>query len=322
MRPVGSAAIYCVVDANFFIGAVAAINSLRLTGHAQPIYVLDCGLQEEQRRLLAREATVIDAPAASTPYLLKHVAPLAYPADPMLLIDVDVIVTGSLRPLLEEAVAGKVVAFADALADRHDPRWAELLELGEIRRQPYVNSGLVAVPQKLGTEILQLLATCGSVVDTSRSMAGQGRPSDPFYFPDQDVLNAILGSKVAREDLLVLEHRLAPHPPFRGVHIRDEATLSCAYEDGTRPLLLHHIQRKPWSALTRANVYSRLLPRLLFGSDVPLGLRPEQVPLRLRTGALASIDRRRADAYARWRRARARVGVRRRLRALRIPPAG
>lgn len=312
-----SAAVYCVADANVFIGAVATINSLRLTGHDEPIYLLDCGLEEEQRLLLAQEATVLDAPEAPTPHLLKHVAPLAYPAASALLIDVDVIVTGSLRPLFEGALAGQVVAFADALSDRFDPRWSDLPGLGEIRRQPYVNSGLVALPHQLGAEILRMLATCVPAVDTSRSMVGRGNSSDPFFFLDQDVLNAILGSRVARHDLLVLDHRLAPHPPFRDVRIRDEASLSCVYPDGTTPLALHHIQRKPWLQPTRSTVYSRLLPRLLVASDLPLRLSPAELPLRLRAGTLAAMDRRRADIHARWLRLRGRVGVRRRLASLR-----
>jgi hypothetical protein len=34
------AAFYCVADERFFLGAVGLINSLRLVGHAEPIYLL------------------------------------------------------------------------------------------------------------------------------------------------------------------------------------------------------------------------------------------------------------------------------------------
>ena len=38
------AAFYCVADERYFLGAVGMLNSLRLLGHAEPIYVLDCGV--------------------------------------------------------------------------------------------------------------------------------------------------------------------------------------------------------------------------------------------------------------------------------------
>ncbi len=42
------------------------INSLRLNGHREPIYLLDCGLSDDQRELLAAEVTVVDAPDGSS----------------------------------------------------------------------------------------------------------------------------------------------------------------------------------------------------------------------------------------------------------------
>src|SRR5438105_1515503 len=118
MVTVDTRAIYCVVDAQFFLGAVATINSLRLCGHREPIFALDCGLESWQKRLLTREATVTAASAGGAPHLLKHVLPLAEPAETMILVDTDIIVTRSLEPLIA-AAAEKVVAFADVL-DRFD----------------------------------------------------------------------------------------------------------------------------------------------------------------------------------------------------------
>jgi hypothetical protein len=314
MRVVVSAAIYCVADRRMFVGAVAVINSLRIVGHREPIFVLDCGLEEDQRKLLSREATLVTSRSQQTPHLSKCVLPLARPADAMLLIDADVIVTRSLLPLLQTAAEGKVVAFADALADRFDARWSELLDFGEPRRQPYVNSGIVALPRGLGSEVLEGLRSAAPRVDVGRSMVAQGNPEDPFYFLDQDVLNAILATAINEEDLVILEYRLAPHPPFPGVRVRDAASLQCAYDDGAEPFALHHIQRKPWLAAVRSTVYSRLLTRLLLAPDLPLRLQPHQLPVRLRTGTLASLDQRRAGLLAGWRRLRGHIGLRRRLR--------
>ena len=47
------AAFYCVADERYFLGAVGMINSLRLLGHDEPAFVLDCGLTASQRTLLS-----------------------------------------------------------------------------------------------------------------------------------------------------------------------------------------------------------------------------------------------------------------------------
>ncbi len=60
-------AFYCVSDARYFLGAVAMINSLRLNGHREPIYLLDAGLSDDQRELLAAEATIVKAPPRRRP---------------------------------------------------------------------------------------------------------------------------------------------------------------------------------------------------------------------------------------------------------------
>ena len=98
------AAFYCVSSEMFFLGAVALINSLRLVGHREPVFVLDCGLTPTQRELLSADATVVPAPGPTTPFLLKTVAPLRHPAEVMVLIDADIIVTRSLGELIDRAV--------------------------------------------------------------------------------------------------------------------------------------------------------------------------------------------------------------------------
>ncbi len=237
-------AIYCVADANVFLGAVAMVNSLRLVGHREPVLVLDCGLEDEQRRLLEREATVVPAPEGSTPHLLKHVLPLAEPAEVMLLVDCDIIVTQSVELLFELAARGDIVGFADRLEDRFDRRWSELLGLGAPVVRTYVNSGFLALPGDPGRRLLADLGDKARLVDPARSMIGAGSALDPFYFLDQDVLNALLATRP--DGLVALESRLAPHPPFQGVRLRDPSSLDCAYDDGERPFALHHIQAKPW----------------------------------------------------------------------------
>ena len=77
-----AAAFYCVADERYFLGAVGLINSLRLVGHTEPIFLLDCGLTAAQRELLAAARRAASTrPSDAPPWLLKTVAPLARPAD-------------------------------------------------------------------------------------------------------------------------------------------------------------------------------------------------------------------------------------------------
>src|SRR6266571_6317155 len=95
------AAFYCVTDSRYFLGAVGMVNSLRLLGHREPVYVLDCGLTAHQRELLTPHITLVAAPSDAPPWLLKTVAPLRHPADVMVLIDADIVVTRPLSELIE-----------------------------------------------------------------------------------------------------------------------------------------------------------------------------------------------------------------------------
>jgi hypothetical protein len=149
-------------------------------------------------------------------------------------------------------------------------------------------------------------------MDVERSLFGRGVPTDPFYFLDQDILNALLASEFADDAVEALDHRLAPHPPFGDVRIEDEATLRCTIDGGVQPFLLHHIQRKPWLAPLPETPYSKLLSRLLLSDDVRIPVSPNEVPLRLRHGKLASVERRRVAWATSVRRTRRRLGLRRR----------
>src|SRR4051812_4130218 len=138
---------YLVSDARYFIGAVALINSLRLVGHDEPVFVLDCGLTAEQRALVGPEATLVPSDESRPPTLRKAVAPLRYPADVMVLLDTDVLVVRHLADFVGTARGGKVVGFPDVLhADRHFAEWETLFGVGPPRRQPFLNAGHLLVP--------------------------------------------------------------------------------------------------------------------------------------------------------------------------------
>jgi hypothetical protein len=55
---------FTVTDRNFFIGAVGLVNSLRLVGHEQRIFIMDCGLVEHQRDVLKSECEFVEPPAS------------------------------------------------------------------------------------------------------------------------------------------------------------------------------------------------------------------------------------------------------------------
>jgi hypothetical protein len=284
------AAFYCVADNRYFLGAVGLINSLRLLGHSEPIYLLDCGLESDQLELLTPHVELVPAPDKSPPWLLKTVAPLAHPAHVMVLLDTDMIVTRKLSDLVGLAAGGRVVAFRDRDEDRYFPEWAEL-GLGSPRRQPYLSSGFVSLGQPLAESILQTLGSAQRHVDFGRTFWRRNVRDYPYLYADQDVLNAILATTVEPERIVALENRLAPNPPFRGVRIVDEGTLQCAHRDGIEPYVLHQFVRKPWLERMYHGIYPRLLARLLLSDDVEVRVPESEVPRRMRRGPIASAER-------------------------------
>jgi hypothetical protein len=212
----------------------------------------------------------------------------------VVLLDADVVVTRPLTELIATAASGSVVAFENDV-QRHFGEWDELLGLGPVRDRPYMTSSAVFAGDDPARHLLPLVEKLQMEVDRERTWLGGGDQSNPLYYLDQDVFNAVAHSRLAADQVVALEARLAPIPPFGGVRILDEITLRCAYRDGTEPYLLHHCFRKPWLVRMRSNVYSRLLTRLLLGPDVPLRLEPADLPLRLRTGSTGRAARLASD---------------------------
>jgi lipopolysaccharide biosynthesis glycosyltransferase len=242
-----------------------------------------------------------------------------HPSQVQVLIDADIIVTQPLTEFIEAARAGRVVAFIEPKPthNRSFREWASRLGLAQLRRQPYLNAGQLFVPESLGRRLYPLWTEGQKKVKLIETRYGKARLRDPFYFADQDVLNAVLAGHFEAGELMLEEHRLAPHYPFPGLHLVDANRLACRYPDGTEPFLLHHILAKPWLKATRTTIYSQLLSRLLLAPDVALRLEPRQLPLRLREGKWAAADRRRAHlqalVYSHSRRQLGRFGIRTRI---------
>ena len=310
-------AFYCVANARHFLGAVALVNSLRLNGHEEPIFVGDCGLAPAQRDFLAREATVLETEPAASAHLLKWCVPRRHPARVAVLLDADLIVTRSLAPLLDEGGAGRFAAFADPVSNRFHSEWEDLPGLGPIRRHRYANAGVIVLPSHRGDEILDLVERGQATMDVELTASRGGTSSYPFYFADQDVWNAVFGARLEPDELCVLPAQLAPHPPFAGLRLLSPTGLDCAYADGVRPFVLHHVARKPWLEATPHNLYARLMQRLLTAPDLPLRLDEHQVPRRFRDGPLGSAERGRVAIGAFIWSHRGRLGLRRRLASVR-----
>ena len=278
----------------YFLGAVGMINSLRVLGHQEPIFLLDCGLSARQAELLRPHVTLVQGRTDAPPYVLKTIAPLRHPAEVMVLIDADMVATRSFAELIRQAAEGRVIAPRNDI-DRFSAEWSELLGLGPIRREPYVSSGLVFLGPSIGEKVLTLMDALIDKVRLDLTFDRRDDPDYPLFYMEQDVLNAILASRVERDRVVHLAHRLVPNPPFPGLRLLDETALRCSYGDGTEPYALHHFAVKPWLEPARHGPYSRLLRRLLTGGDVPIRVSEQELPLRLRSGMRAWMDRKRVD---------------------------
>ncbi len=308
-------AFYCVADSNYFLGAVGMINSLRVLGHREPMYVLDCGLSPGQRDSLATHATLVRGPDDVPPCLLKTIAPLRHPAEVMILIDADIVASRSLARLINRASEGRVVAFKDG-EDRYFPEWGEILGAGAPRRQPYVSSSLVLLGGAAGQRVLRLMDELAPRIELAGSPFASRVPDhdffrgdyatpaarQPFFYPEQDLLNAILATEIDPGSLEAIDRHLEADPPFTGLRVIDEQALRCRYRDGSEPYVLHHFALKPWLERTFDSPYARLLRRLLVGPDLAIRVPAQTLPFRFRTGALAWVSRMAVNAYdlARW----------------------
>ena len=312
-------AFYTVSSRAYFLGAVAMINSLRLHGHDEPVFVLDCGLTREQREWLAATATVVAGPDAVAPHMLKPIAPRLHPARTMVLMDADLIVTRPLGELIELAGDGRVVAFRNN-EERWEDAWGELLDLGPLEPIEYMFSSWVALGGELGAEVMELFGDRVGWVDVARTSfsvnlldPAHRPPEYPLHLMDQDVLNAVVAATARPQQIVALATRGTAMIPFDGLEVVDAARLRCRYDDGTEPYLLHHIlPGKPWLEAAAESAYSILLRRLLNDPELAIAIPPAALPRRLREGPLGRLDRACARALlrARWNAGvgRARLG--------------
>lgn len=248
---------YCVADSDHFIGLAGLVNSLRTVGHDETVFVLDCGLTGWQRGLLARTPGIrLERDTVGRhPMLSKTVLPLRYPAELMVVVDVDVIATRRLDGLFGRGL----LLFPDESRDRFEPEWSEL-GFGAPVRHPYLASGQMVLPREGGLELLRVWSEAmGRLASRPDLLA-----SPAFRYPDMDALNALVGTAIPLDSFAVAAVDAVAYPPF--------ADISTAY-------LLHHFMAKPWNGFVPPNAYSRALASLLSGG--PIRVPRWRVPLRV-----------------------------------------
>jgi hypothetical protein len=278
---------YTVSNHAYFLGTVALLNSLRVTGNDGQLVVLDAGLTPEERSALKAHANVVSVSEdRGHPVLLKPFPYLLGSSGVIVVLDSDIIVTSSLTPITSLAQEGKICvcpAWEEKARTRWFPEWEDTLRLrAPLRREDWVHDGVVVFDTAHWPDLLERWWEVCSLVPPSEIFANGA----PFNAGDADALNALLMSEVPREGLAIL-------PPgeevFAGnVRIDDVETLACSV-DGRSATFIHVPDRpKPWEnrgwLRHGAAVYLQLMRRLLFGSDATLRLDAGRVPIWLRPG--------------------------------------
>ena len=299
------ARIYTLADRNYFVGVVALLNSLRLTGNTQELVVLDCGLEERQRVRLSAHTTVVPLPpqtARSKTLAKPYIGTLASASEIMIYVDSDVLVTASLAPIAALAARGSICLFPVDWPEqraRNCPEWQRLFQLrAPLRKQVYANAGFLALSAGRWPDLLARWDQLCAAVPEGATFSGE-ISTNPLWAGDQDALNALLMSEVPAEAVCLLPEEESVFPPMmEHVEVEDADALLCTL-GGAKITMLHYSWvPKPWAprAWRRMqrplhDAYARILPRVLFGDDVSLLLEPHEVPAWLRRGAVAAAAR-------------------------------
>jgi hypothetical protein len=268
---------FTIADADYYLGLVALVNSLRFHGHTDPITVLDLGLTEAQRSEISAECDLVRLPpgAPDNPWLLHPLVCQTRLAKTTVYIDSDIIVTSPLDEILATAGRGAICVFADYLEDRWSAAWEEIFGLGvPPRRQPYVNAGFLAFSTDHFPSFLERWTECCKRITHDAGVASDVDLASPTGLASQDALNALLMSEVGAERVSVQPSRTLAQGAWQLAKTRvvDGKLLDCQ-RDGVSTMLLHSWGNpKPWQAAAgpdlRRTAYLLCLRRLLNGDDV------------------------------------------------------
>ena len=282
----GKTTYYTISDAEFFLGTVMLLNSLRLTRNEGNLVVLDAGLDSFQRTLLERHVDIVDIPKkiAGTPGSMKPYPYLVGASGTVVLIDSDIVVTGLLDDTLELAREGQIVAapaWCEANRTRWFAEWEPTLKLrAPLRREDWVNAGFVVFETEQWPRLLERWWEVNELVPAEQAFLD----NQPFNAVDADALNALLMSEIPRSALSLLRDGDEAFPGR--VVIEDVESLRCTLNGRPTRLLHYPDSPKPWQrrgwVRAGATTYAKIIHRLLFEPDVPLGLDPADVAVWLR----------------------------------------
>jgi hypothetical protein len=288
---------FTLADSRYFPGVVALVNSLRLQGHHDPITVLDLGLSPDQRQRLSNECEFVTPPTelARHPWLLEPYACMAAPAETVIYIDADVIVTRPLDALIASAREGKVCVFANLPDDRWFPEWETIFAVAAPRRQTYVNAGFLAFSTASFPNLLaRWWACCDRVLEQPTVFDG-AKTSSPAAYSSQDALNALLMSEIdsASIEFQPISAEAQGPEQLAEAEVVDLHSLACRF-DGAPTTLLHAWGTpKPWqreaARTLRRSAYLSCLRRLLIGEDLAVSFPADEAPLWLRPGPAGAV---------------------------------
>jgi len=284
---------YTVSDAEFFLGTVMLLNSLRVTGNEGRLAVLDVGLEPGQRALLEQHADVVDVSKkiAGTPVSMKPYPYLLQASGTVVVIDSDIVVTARLDDALDTARAGRIVAapaWSEAGRNRWFAEWEPTLKLrAPLRREEWVHNGFIVLETDRWPNLLERWWELCELVPAEQAFLD----NQPFNAPDADALNALLMSEIPRDALALLPDG---DEAFGGhVVIEDVRSLRCTLKGRPTRLLHYPDSPKPWQrrgwVRAGAPAYTKLMRRLLFDPDVTLRLDPADAPVWLRPGRLGRL---------------------------------
>lgn len=321
-------AFYTVANAPYFLGLAGLVNSLRLTGHTQPIVVLDAGLTPAQRQALAAQCEFVAPPpgTVSSPVLWKIAGPQARPAEIVVIIDSDIVVTGSLEPTLDAARRGRVCAYPDPDDGRWFAEWDVALGLPPMRRQTYLNTGYVAFSTRTWPQLVDRWSElCHQI--RAQPLYVKGAPQGPTSQGEQDIFNALMMSEFPSDAALPLPAEEAPISASSirdEVQVLDQSSFSCVRR-GVPVRLIHYAGKpKPWlpGAWVRSqrHAYTHLLIRATTWPDAPVRLSMREFPWWMRQDPISRFRVRvRLGLGWRYRALQRRMGLRPPLRPTASP---
>lgn len=267
------------------------LESLRHSGNTAAAFVLDLGLQPEERERLSGMATLLALPAEAKglhPRQMKATADLFWSSGTVVLLDADMIITSPLDDMIELAREGKVAVHPDhdITTGKQFPEWADAFELSApLRPQPYVNCTPLAISLDHWPGFFERWrTTCLRLPPDWQTQGYLG----PFGLPAQDAMNALLMSEIPAEAVWIgAKERTVHADALAEVEILDARSLRCRYR-GASPVVLHFggtpkaWEGSGWRRIRAGDAYVRLLRRLLFGPDACVLIQPREVPPWLR----------------------------------------